>query len=705
MPVDFRYDGSEILYLAQGGSVAALGSSGKLRDLVRLEENPALCLWASPVDGKFLTGHRHQGQYQVRLWDADGNPLSTLDGHEGFINYSAFLDAGNRILTSSADGTIRIWSLEGTELLRLGAKSQTKQAVSQLCCLSSQGDMILAASQELCRDQVVTLWDRKGKVVAFFAHEKKVRALCLSPDDRHVLTGDDEGGVSLWKVEGPLVHRFAGDGKAITAVCFSPSGRHFLATSKDQSARLWEARSGKLLMRFEETDSDLRHAEFSPDGQSFLTASPRTVRIWDLQTLRELLEIRCWDNGLRILSHRFARFCPDGVRVLTIHSDGMVKVWPANPEAALAFADRRGASTPDPGRAKTPRGTPPGTLAPLKMAPGRLRGCVRFRPSLPTMTRPARPTKRPLATTPGMPAISRSRPAGSSMPSNRQSRIKLPLSVTTRLPAASWRSRGLLPRAPRARLHGTHPKGSTSTGKKKPTPRRGDALPLVHHHDHLPGRGHDDLLAQQGSTAPLDHVLLRVHLVGSVDGQVDLRIPLEIRERDPQPCGRPDGRLRGGDATDPQTLSANPFGEPFQEEEHGRARAQAHDHAGPDLIGRHPTRRALGFRHLSLPGSMRAGPTAPIPPWPGIVPRHPGPFTGEARPSHPVILPPMKATHGLALLPFLLLLPGQEPQQPATRPASRPTPPQGGFPGLPPKEAREPLTPSAGLLGAWKSAA
>jgi len=61
----------------------------------------------------------------------------------------------------------------------------------------------------------------------------------------------------------------------------------------------------------------------------------------------------------------------------------------------------------------------------------------------------------------------------------------------------------------------------------------------------------------------------------------------------------------------------------------------------------------------------------------------------------------MKATLVLALLPALLLLPGQDPQRPASQPASRPSPP-GGFPGLPPQAPAAPLSPAALLPGAWE---
>ena len=44
------------------------------------------------------------------------------------------------------------------------------------------------------------------------------------------------------------------------------------------------------------------------------------------------------------------------------------------------------------------------------------------------------------------------------------------------------------------------------------------------------------LFSQQSSATALDHVQQRVHLVGSVYGQVELRLLCKGRERNPETC-------------------------------------------------------------------------------------------------------------------------------------------------------------------------
>src|SRR6266478_3554620 len=68
-------------------------------------------------------------------------------------------------------------------------------------------------------------------------------------------------------------------------------------------------------------------------------------------------------------------------------------------------------------------------------------------------------------------------------------------------------------------------------GKRKLTESRNE-LGGVSHHDHpLRGRS-DDLLAQQRAAAAFDQPQLRIDFIGAVDGDVDLRMFIERRERD-----------------------------------------------------------------------------------------------------------------------------------------------------------------------------
>jgi len=64
-------------------------------------------------------------------------------------------------------------------------------------------------------------------------------------------------------------------------------------------------------------------AAFSPDGRRIVTVSSRTVRLWDSETLKTVLELIANNNQLS------AAFSFDGSRLVTTSIDGTAHIWDA----------------------------------------------------------------------------------------------------------------------------------------------------------------------------------------------------------------------------------------------------------------------------------------------------------------------------------------------------------------------------------------
>ena len=60
----------------------------------------------APDGGRILTASTDK---TARLWDRDGKPLATLQGHTGPVISAVFAPDGGRILTASWTTTARLW--------------------------------------------------------------------------------------------------------------------------------------------------------------------------------------------------------------------------------------------------------------------------------------------------------------------------------------------------------------------------------------------------------------------------------------------------------------------------------------------------------------------------------------------------------------------------------------------------------------------
>jgi WD40 repeat protein len=194
-------------------------------------------------DGKFRVQRTYEKKDSnaVQVVEVAGNrEVARLEGHQKPVSSMAFSAAGTRILTSSEDGTARIWSATtGKELRALR---------------SSAGGFSMAK------------W---------------------SPDDQRVVTVSDRGGVDLWDpmqgehIAGLGDHTrfsvwFSADGTRLVTAPFPKVGL------TNYPVRIWNAGSGALVSELKGHGDMVESVVFSSNGQRVLTASAdKTAKIWD----------------------------------------------------------------------------------------------------------------------------------------------------------------------------------------------------------------------------------------------------------------------------------------------------------------------------------------------------------------------------------------------------------------------------------------
>jgi WD40 repeat protein/serine/threonine protein kinase len=205
-----------------------------------------------------------------------------------------------------------------------------------------------------------TLFDRNQTTLG--AHQNRVQLGVFSPDGKRLATGDNQGIVKVWDLEGrrELLELKQTNYTIVSDIAFSPDGKKLVVGTYDQTARVWDADDGRQLLTLAPGPNGVLHVAFSPDGRRIATAGwEHTLKIWDAANGRELLTLVGAEptRGIQIRSDgkrrpgnpiSIERFSSDGKRLCSGDSQGNVKIWDAANGHVLLSAKIKGpALSPD----------------------------------------------------------------------------------------------------------------------------------------------------------------------------------------------------------------------------------------------------------------------------------------------------------------------------------------------------------------------
>jgi len=269
-----------------------------------------------------------------------------LRGHTDAVLFAAYSPDGTKILTTSADGTARLWDARTGQMLVPPMHHQDSVLTGGF---SPDGKRIVTGSE----DKTARIWEAAtGKPIgARLQMNGAVLTVGFSPDGSIVATGADDGHARTWNastgapLSPPIVYH-----EAVYSVRFSPDGSQLLTATGDDIADLLDPKSGaRILKKPIRQNNIIFTAVFSPDGTRVLTASAdHTARIWNAKT-----GVPVGDPFHHGFSIDAASFSQDGSRVLTVSWDHTARVWdastgqPLTPPLQHADAVLKGALSPD----------------------------------------------------------------------------------------------------------------------------------------------------------------------------------------------------------------------------------------------------------------------------------------------------------------------------------------------------------------------
>ncbi|KAG2341060.1 WD40 repeat-like protein [Suillus weaverae] len=221
-------------------------------------------------------------------------PRKTMRGHTDQIRGVAHLPGGQRIITCSSDGSLRLWDLESGAQIGDEWRDEGDEAEIRTMALSPNGKTLASGSY----DGTVRLWDVKtGKVVVKWeGHTELVTSVCWSPNGERVVSGSYDGTARVWDVksEEPVkgLNPIKTGHEYVDAVSYSPEAT-MIATGgyNERGIKIWDAKTGKLLSTIK-LDQSVWCLAWTSDGKKLIAGlNGGSIRIFDTATWQQIADL------------------------------------------------------------------------------------------------------------------------------------------------------------------------------------------------------------------------------------------------------------------------------------------------------------------------------------------------------------------------------------------------------------------------------
>lgn len=279
---------SEVVRQSRAKSASLLATRSRLA----ADETPqrSVLLAIEAIEAHRAAGEAPPATIEQALRDALASTSGVaLVGHQSQLTAARFTPDNSRLVTASADGAARVWTVNANDPGRACVVLAGHQAPIRGLAMSHDGRWLVTAAD----DRTARLWDLNAKEIEASGrevaqHRERLSAATFSPDDRWLFTADQSGNGKLSRLEDDGTASVLSEIQLelpIQVGQFSGDGKWLAVGGVDKAVHVWPLNEAGLGPHrvFKGHTGHVASLAFDPSRPRLATASADyTVRLWNL---------------------------------------------------------------------------------------------------------------------------------------------------------------------------------------------------------------------------------------------------------------------------------------------------------------------------------------------------------------------------------------------------------------------------------------